>query len=182
MHISSSDIFLLHSDFDKDVALQLENVLMDYGISVSREQNLFLENRDLQIEEILEVAKFVVVLWSSRSVESPLIKNLASEAKRKNILIQALIASVEAPKEFRGIKTANLVGWGGDRDNEQVVKLWKVITQKLFASENNSRITINPLLAIAAVIVVAILTIASNKSARCYIHLESCSDSQTTTR
>lgn len=184
MDTSDSDIFLLHSDFDKDVASKLENVFMDYGISVCREPNLFLENRGLQLEEILNSAKLVVVLWSSRSVESALIKRLALEAKEKHLLIQVLIAPVEISKEFRDVKTGNLIGWSGERDNKQVVKLWKIITQKLFASEKTSGITIKHWLAITAVIVIAISAIAivSNKSARCFVHMESCDNSQLKTR
>jgi|SRR6516164_149019 hypothetical protein len=72
---------------------------------------------DAVLEQALDAAKCVVVLWSSSSVTSDWVKVEASEAARRRILTPALIANVTIPLEFRRIQAASLVDWTGSTDH-----------------------------------------------------------------
>jgi len=63
------------------------------------------------IEEALNEAKCVIVLWSKASVKSQWVQNEADTGARQNILVPALIDDVGIPFEFRRIQAANLVDW-----------------------------------------------------------------------
>jgi hypothetical protein len=56
----------------------------------------------------------VVVLWSKHSIESEWVKNEASVATERGILVPALIDEVKLPLEFRRKQTVDLTGWQGD--------------------------------------------------------------------
>jgi hypothetical protein len=69
---------------------------------------------DLIIEEALDAAKCVVVVWSNYSVRSEWVKNEAYEGIERQILIPVLIDDVRIPLTFRRIQAARLVGWHGE--------------------------------------------------------------------
>ena len=62
----------------------------------------------------METAKSVVALLSIHSVASEWVKNEASVASERGVLVPALIDSVRLPLEFRCKQTADLIGWDGD--------------------------------------------------------------------
>ena len=51
---------------------------------------------------------------SIHSIESEWVKNEASVASERGVLVPALIDSVKLPLEFRRKQTADLIGWDGD--------------------------------------------------------------------
>jgi TIR domain len=71
------------------------------------------------IEEALDSAKCVVVLWSKQSISSDWVKDEAEEGNRRGILVPVSIEEVKAPLGFRRLQTANLVGWKGDEDHPE---------------------------------------------------------------
>lgn len=68
---------------------------------------------DEVIEEALDSANCVVVLWSKASVSSTWVKTEAAEGMRRKILIPAFIEDVKLPLEFRRVQTADLSRWSG---------------------------------------------------------------------
>ncbi len=68
---------------------------------------------DEVIERELAAAKSVVVLWSRHSVQSEWVKNEATAAAKRNILVPAMIEDVQLPMGFLLRQTANLNGWDG---------------------------------------------------------------------
>jgi hypothetical protein len=61
---------------------------------------------DEVIEEALDDAQCVVVLWSATSVASNWVRAEAAEGARRQILASALLDNVRIPLEFRRIQAA----------------------------------------------------------------------------
>src|SRR5689334_13268164 len=99
MKTRKNDVCLLYSELDQTKAEQLEHALNFYSIEVWKTQNIKIGNRIVgEIEQALEQAKIIIVLWSNNSVNSGLLKQLASDAKqKKKVLIPALIDNVQIP-------------------------------------------------------------------------------------
>lgn len=66
---------------------------------------------DQIVEEALDAAKSVVVLWSPAARNSEWVRIEATEGAERRILAPALIAETKIPLRFRLIQTANLIGW-----------------------------------------------------------------------
>ena len=63
------------------------------------------------VEGALDVAKCVVVLWSTAARNSEWVRIEATEGAERKILAPALIEQTKIPLRFRLIQAANLVGW-----------------------------------------------------------------------
>jgi hypothetical protein len=107
-----SDIFLSYASQDRPRAQELAETLSRYGWSVWWDRQIPPgKTFDQVIEEELNVARCVVVLWSQESVLSRWVKTEASTAAQRDILVPALIDDVTIPLEFRLIQAARLVDW-----------------------------------------------------------------------
>ncbi len=110
-----ADVFISYASEDRERAAKLANALGERGWSVWWDRKIVAGQAfDQVIERELETAKSVVVLWSIHSVESEWVKNEASAASERRVLVPALIDSVKLPLEFRRKQTADLIGWDGD--------------------------------------------------------------------
>jgi hypothetical protein len=65
------------------------------------------------IEDALEDASCVVVLWSKAAITSHWVRAEAAEGMRRGILVPAFLEDVKIPLEFRRIQAANLTTWDG---------------------------------------------------------------------
>jgi hypothetical protein len=109
-----SDIFLSYASEDRLRVKPVVDALEARGWSVwwdptIRPGQIFAR----VIQEALDKARCVVVLWSRESVESDWVQTEAGEGLKRKILIPALLDVVVIPLEFRRIHAANLVGWSG---------------------------------------------------------------------
>jgi hypothetical protein len=110
-----ADVFISYASEDRDRAANLASALGEGGWSVWWDRKIVAGQAfDQVIERELETAKSVVVLWSIHSVESEWVKNEASAASERRVLVPALIDNVRLPLEFRRKQTADLIGWDGD--------------------------------------------------------------------
>jgi hypothetical protein len=66
---------------------------------------------DQIVEEALDAAKCVVVLWSPAARNSEWVRIEATEGAERRILAPALIAETKIPLRFRQIQAADLIGW-----------------------------------------------------------------------
>jgi uncharacterized membrane protein YeaQ/YmgE (transglycosylase-associated protein family) len=115
---SSGDIFISYASADRPFAQRVATALQAEGWSVWWDRAIPPgKSFDAVIEEALDAAKCVIVLWSGSSVASDWVKVEAAEAARRHILIPALIANVTIPLEFRRIQAANLLDWAGSSDH-----------------------------------------------------------------
>jgi formylglycine-generating enzyme required for sulfatase activity len=120
-----SDIFLSYASEDLPRVLPLVRALEDRGWSVWWDRTI-LPGRtyDIVIEEALEAARCVIVVWSNTSVTSDWVKTEAAEGVRRRILVPVALDAVRIPLEFRRIQAAQLMDW---RDTDPHPEFEKVI-------------------------------------------------------
>jgi len=124
-----SDIFISYSSEDRGRAKDIAEALKQQGFSVWWDRSILPgETFDTVIEEALDAAKCVIVLWSSTSVSSKWVKIEASEGDRRGILIPVLIErDVKIPLVFRRIQAADLKDWVGKLPHPGFDNLLKVV-------------------------------------------------------
>ena len=107
-----SDIFLSYKSEDRPRAKIIAEALEQHGYSVWWDRIIPPgKTFDQVIEEALDSAKCVIVLWSKESVLSDWVKNEVREGTRRHILVPVLIDDVKIPFEFRHIQAARLIDW-----------------------------------------------------------------------
>jgi len=131
---STGDIFISYSSADRPFAQRLATALQGEGWSVWWDRAIPPgKSFDAVIEEALDAAKCVIVLWSKSSVASDWVKVEAAEAARRRILIPALIDSATIPLEFRRIQAASLTDWTSSSDHPGFVGLATSVRELLGA-------------------------------------------------
>jgi hypothetical protein len=124
-----SDIFLSYGSDDRAIAQRFSSVLEALGWSVWWDREIpHGKDFDLVIEQELNAARCAIVLWSKESVQSRWVRGEASAAAARDCLIPVLIEPVTLPLEFRQIQTADLIGWNGDTNNPEFVRLLEALT------------------------------------------------------
>ena len=128
-----SDIFISYFHHDRPHAEGLARALEAEGLSVWWDRTIPAgRNFDQVIEEALNAAKVVMVLWSRGSVQSRWVLNEAEEAAARNILVPVFIEErVRIPLAFRRIQAANLVGWDGSQDTPAFHDLVATLAQRI---------------------------------------------------
>ncbi|WP_240325645.1 TIR domain-containing protein [Sphingomonas mesophila] len=66
-----------------------------------------------KIEQALDEADAVIVLWSAHSLDSPWVRDEAAEGRDRGKLIPLTVAGVTPPMGFRQFQTIDLGGWSG---------------------------------------------------------------------
>src|SRR5207249_8981693 len=116
-----SDIFLSYATEDRARTRILVEGLESRGWSVWWDRTIPPgQTFDSDIEGALADARCIVVLWSTVSVTSDWVKTEAEAARRRRILVPALIDDVIAPFEFRRIQATRLVGSPGAQAAEEL--------------------------------------------------------------
>ena len=123
-----SDIFVSYASADRDRARAIAQALTEHGWSVWWDRTIPPGKQfDEVIEEALDAARCVVVLWSKASVASTWVKTEAAEAMRRKILVPVLIEDVKIPLEFRRLQAADLSHWNGEKAHEELQKFFSSI-------------------------------------------------------
>ena len=114
------DIFISYASTDRERAGLLADALTKRGYSVWWDRTIPPGRVfDEVIQEAIQGAKCMIVLWSADSVRSNWVKTEASEGATRGILVPAVIGEVNLPIEFKRIQSANLAQWeGGEEDGE----------------------------------------------------------------
>jgi hypothetical protein len=119
-----SDIFISYKREEQPVARKLAIALESEGWTVWWDPKLRAgEHFDDVIEEALNEAKCVVVLWSELSVKSEYVRDEATFALGRYNLIPVTIENVKLPFRFKGVQTLSLLGWDGSTDFPEFRKL-----------------------------------------------------------
>ncbi len=123
-----SDIFISYASQDRARAEILAEAIAQQGWSVWWDRAIPPgKTFDQVIEEALDAAKCVIVLWSNQSVASHWVKTEAAEGLRRGIVVPVLIDDVRIPLEFKRIQAARLVDWEGESTHPEFDKLVKAV-------------------------------------------------------
>ncbi len=117
-----ADFFLSYANEDRETAAALARALEAAGWRVWWERRIPAHQTWRSVlDEALDGARCVVVLWSRHSVTSDWVKEEAEEARRRGKnLIPVLIEAVEPPIGFRMIQAADLTEWNGSPDDPKL--------------------------------------------------------------
>jgi hypothetical protein len=118
-----ADIFLSYSRRDLDCARLLAEALEARGWTVWWDRHI-PHGRDFSthIQQQLDSAGCIVVLWSTASLGSKFVRDEAAEGLGGR-LVPVLLEPVKQPLGFRQVLAANLIGWHGGTHNEEFEKL-----------------------------------------------------------
>jgi hypothetical protein len=116
-----SDIFISYAREDRDRVELLASALAAEGWSVWWDRELPFGGRPFGqvIEEALEAARCVIVVWSSSSLASSWVLDEAAHARDGGKLLPIRIEPVKPPLGFRQFHLADLVGWDGDGEHPE---------------------------------------------------------------
>jgi HSP20 family molecular chaperone IbpA len=128
-----SDIFISYTREDLDRVEPIVRLLEQRQWSVWWDLNIPPGKAfDEVIENELESARCVIVVWSKTSVQSRWVKNEASEGAGRNILIPVIVDDgIKIPLEFRKIQATTLSGWDGKSAHSELNKLLNAVAVTL---------------------------------------------------
>jgi len=134
-----TDIFICYSSKNRDDADRLFGRLRHEGWSVWMDTHLLAGAKwRKEIQKQLAEARCVVALWSAAAEESDYVMDEAEDARKRNILVPALIESMPLPYGFRGVQTSSLVGWKGEEDHAGLLGLLAALRSRLGAKSGKS--------------------------------------------
>ena len=118
-----ADIFISYARKDRLKVAPLGKALQDQGWSVFWDRAIpGGKTWDEVIEEELEGARCVVVVWSKNGVGSRWVRAEAEEGLNRNILVPVSIEPLKPPLLFRPIQAVELSDWGNDPKHRQFKK------------------------------------------------------------
>lgn len=127
-----AQIFLSYSNKDVARAESLARALAGHGWTVWWDRHIPPgKSFDDVIEQALDAAQCVIVLWSQASVGSNWVKSEAGEGARRGVLIPVALEDVKPPLEFRRIETANLSDWEEGKPSPEFDVLLKAVGTQL---------------------------------------------------
>ncbi len=126
-----SDVFISYASADRDTARAIAGELERRGLTVWWDRVIPPGRQyDEVIEENLNGARCVVVLWSATSAASKWVRIEAGEALRQNRLVPALIEpDARIPLEFSRVQAADLTSWQPGEASEAFDQLVDAIVQ-----------------------------------------------------
>jgi hypothetical protein len=111
-------LFLSYAREDRECAEILARALSSRGWSVWWDRQIQVGRSFSEvIEQELEKARCVIVLWSRHAVASEWVQSEAAEAASRKVLVPVRIENVRPPLEFRRLHTADLLDWRKGFDN-----------------------------------------------------------------
>jgi outer membrane protein assembly factor BamB len=132
-----ADVFLSYSRDDTERVAPLADALREAGrragFAVWWDPMMLPGTTDFDqyLQERLDAAKCVVVVWSSTSVQSHYVKAEAEEGRARGILTPVLIDRVKLPLSFRFVQTADLSEWRPGRPSAEFDRLVVAITERV---------------------------------------------------
>ncbi len=107
-----ADIFISYAREDLPKARLLAEAMIADGLSVWWDHDLLGGDQFReQITETIAAAKMVIVIWSENSVRSPFVKDEASRANERGVLLPVAIGDVEPPVGFGELQTIRFKRW-----------------------------------------------------------------------
>jgi adenylate cyclase len=124
-----SDIFVSYARTDEPQAGRVSRALRALGYEVWRDDELPAHRAYADvIEERLNLAKAVVVLWSAEAARSQWVRAEADTARSAGTLVQAILDDHIPPLPFNQIQCADLRDWDGSAETSGWRKLVASVT------------------------------------------------------
>lgn len=131
-----ADVFLSYARPNAKAAERIAHALHGVGLSVWFDKDLPAHRSYSDvIEEQLEAASAVVVLWSKDSAPSQWVRSEANRARETNRLVQLRLDDTRLPMPFDQIQCADLAQWNGDRSAHG----WQVVEASVGALVGRDR-------------------------------------------
>ena len=127
-----ADIFISYNRRDREWASALALILESIGWSVWWDRRLVAgDSFNEIIDDELEKAKCIIVLWSKNSVKSRWVIDEAEVGIKKRILFPIIIEEVAPPLGFRSIQSENLANWDKSAESDDLRQLAMGLTSIL---------------------------------------------------
>ncbi|HEU4810401.1 MAG TPA: TIR domain-containing protein, partial [Sphingomicrobium sp.] len=127
-----SDVFVSYARSSEEQAMRVQQALRDAGYGVWRDDELPAHRSYADvIQERLNGAKAVVVLWSEEAAQSQWVRAEADSARGVGKLVQASVDGIIPPIPFNQIQCASLKGWAGESDHAGWQKLLASVAELL---------------------------------------------------
>jgi len=111
-----SHVFISYARADEPMAMLIADELRGDGFEVWRDDELPAHRPYAEvIEERINGAKAVVVLWSAEAAKSHWVRAEADSARTALTLVQASLDGTVPPMPFNQIQCADLKAWNGER-------------------------------------------------------------------
>jgi len=115
-----ADIFLSYASDDRERVAPLVAALERQGWGVWWDRSIPPgRNFDEVLEEEIDAARCVVVVWTDASIDSQWVRSEALEGMEREILVPVRLDEVRVPFAFRRVQSADLLGWPGGGDDGQ---------------------------------------------------------------
>jgi formylglycine-generating enzyme required for sulfatase activity len=110
-----SDIFISYAHEDRPRAEAIAQALEHHGWSAWWDWHIPAGRTFRQvIQENLDNARCVIVLWSATSIGSDWVIEEATEGRKRRVLVPILIENIQPPLGLRSIQAADLISWQRD--------------------------------------------------------------------
>ncbi len=117
-----ADIFVSYASEDLEQVKPLVTTLEEQGWSVWWDRELVAgPSYEDKIEEALDEARCVVVVWSSHFIKSQWVRTEAHEGLEREILVPLLIDDVKPPLAYRAAQTAKMIDWPDEEGQLETV-------------------------------------------------------------
>jgi len=133
-----AEIFLSYAREDSAKAELLANALENQDWCVYWDRTSILPGQDVDevIEQAIDHAKCMIVIWSTASKQSHWVKGEAGIGLEQNKLLQIYIENMVPPIKFRGHHNEDFCQWLGDASDARFKKLCLAV--KSFVGEPSS--------------------------------------------
>lgn len=131
---TAADVFLSYKAEDRARLRPLVTALEEDGLTVWWDAKIGGGSRWRQdIQEHLDSAKCVIVVWTKRSVgpEGQFVHDEATRAQRRGTYLPVRLDPVEPPLGFGEIQALPLRGWKGDRSDPRYVALVESVRRRI---------------------------------------------------
>jgi cyclophilin family peptidyl-prolyl cis-trans isomerase len=107
-----ADVFISYAREDKESAKRLADAIESRGWTVWWDRRIPAgKSYEDVIQQAIDDAGCVIVLWTGKSVASEWVRNEAAEAARRKVLIPIRLEDVRLPLSFRHLQADDLLDW-----------------------------------------------------------------------